>query len=298
MFNILRILYRSVKFLKRRILSKLARANIDSLPQLSEHRKPRLIVSLTSFAQRMHTLDIVLYSIFNQSLLPDKIVLNLSLEEFPNGELDVPRSVLQFKSRGLEILFCEKNERAYKKLIPALKAYPDDIIVTVDDDIYYPKNTLNLLYQAYKKEPGFSHSHRAQRATYDENNNLASYAKWPLIYKGKRFKPSFLNFSTGAGSVLYPPHSLHKDIFNSDIYLKQCPFNDDIWFWAMLVLNNVKINIIDKNEAKLIDLGEDENWDNLWHINCAQNKNDEQIKNILAYYPELKSALDAEERGG
>ncbi len=294
MYNILRFFYKYVNFLQRRVLSKLARANIKSLPHLREHRKPRLIVSLTSFPQRMHTLDIGLYSIFNQSLLPDKVVLCLSLKEFPNRELDVPKRVLQFKNHGLEILFCEKNERAYKKLIPALKTYPDDIIVTVDDDIYYPKNTLRSLYQAYKKAPTFSHSHRAQRVTYDENNNLASYAIWPLIYNGKKLKPSFLNFSTGAGSVLYPPHSFHKDIFNNDIYLKQCPFNDDIWFWTMLVLNNVKINIVDNNKARLIDLGADENWDHLWHINCLHNKNDEQIQNILAYYPTLKPILDAE----
>ena len=44
--------------------------------------------------------------------------------------------------------------RSYKKLIPTLKRYPDDIIITADDDILYPCNMVSDLYDTYTKYKG------------------------------------------------------------------------------------------------------------------------------------------------
>lgn len=39
---------------------------------------------------------------------------------------------------------------SYKKIIPSLKEYPENIIFTCDDDIFYPKGWLKDLYEDYK----------------------------------------------------------------------------------------------------------------------------------------------------
>ena len=98
-----------------------------------ELRNPKLIVSLTSFPQRMYDVHYCLYSLLTQQLKPDKLILWLAESQFPNKEKDIPQKVLSLKENGLEIRWCE-DMGAYKKLLPSLKEYPDDIIVTADDD--------------------------------------------------------------------------------------------------------------------------------------------------------------------
>ena len=50
-----------------------------------------VIVSLTSFPQRMYELHYTLYSLLTQTVKPAKVVLWLSYEEFPNREDDIPK---------------------------------------------------------------------------------------------------------------------------------------------------------------------------------------------------------------
>ncbi|MFZ1980133.1 MAG: glycosyltransferase domain-containing protein, partial [Smithella sp.] len=194
-----------------------------------EKRNPRLIVSITSFGQRMYDVHFALYSLLNQTLKPDEIILWLGEKEFPHKEGNLPQSVLSLKNNGLTIKWC-KDMGPYTKLIPALKEYPDDIIVTADDDIYYPRKFLELLYGAYLKEPQYIHCHRVHKITFDKNKNIQKYSKW--IRQASNIESSLCNFLTGAGGVLYPPNSLYKDVLNEELFLKLSPTADDIWFWA------------------------------------------------------------------
>ena len=59
----------------------------------------------------------------------------------------------------------------------------------------------------------------------------------------------FTNFPIGAGGILYPPNSFKKEIFRPDVFLKCAPYNDDIWFWIMAVMNNKKFRVV-KNHDK------------------------------------------------
>ncbi|MDR1554422.1 MAG: hypothetical protein LBS39_00155, partial [Campylobacteraceae bacterium] len=189
---------------------------------------------------------------------------------------------------GLSIFWCE-NLKPYNKLIPTLKEYPNSIIITVDDDIYYPKNMLEKLYQAYQKQPNMVHCHRAHRITF-KNGQIEPYKNWK--FSVEKVNPSFLNFLTGVGGVLYPPNIFHEDILRKDIFVKLAPNADDIWFWAMTVLNNVKINVVDDCDKKLFCV-EDTQEIGLWHENLTNGKNDEQLNNIFKYYPQLLKALQS-----
>ena len=68
-----------------------------------EKKHPKLILSLTSFPQRMHDIHFTLYSLLNQTLKPDEIILWLGYNEFSNKENDLPLSVLSLKHNGLTI---------------------------------------------------------------------------------------------------------------------------------------------------------------------------------------------------
>ena len=258
-----------------------------------EKRNPRLIVSITSFGQRMYDVHFALYSLLNQTLKPDEIILWLGEKEFPHKEGNLPQSVLSLKNNGLTIKWC-KDMGPYTKLIPALKEYPDDIIITADDDIYYPRKFLELLYGAYLKEPQYIHCHRVHKITFDKNKNIQKYSKW--IRQASNIESSLCNFLTGAGGVLYPPNSLYKDVLNDELFLKLSPTADDIWFWAMAVLNNTRINVIKNNIAVLHftnierELGLNGET-TLYRKNDIGGGNDKQLKNIFNHYPNLQNTL-------
>jgi len=259
-----------------------------------EKRNPKLMVSITSFQQRMYDIHFALYSLLNQSLKPNGVVLWLGEKEFPNKEDDLPQSVLSLKNNGLTIKWC-KDIGPYTKLIPALKEFPDDIIVTADDDIYYPRNWLELLYNAYLKEPQYIHCHRAHRITFDEYKNINKYSQWTAEVSNVDL--SFCNFITGSGGILYPPKSFYKDVLNEQLFLKLSPTADDIWFWAMAVLNNTKINVIKNNIAILHFTNIEREFGLSGDITLSQKNNigggnDKQLKNIFNHYPDLQNTVE------
>lgn len=251
-------------------------------------RKPRIIVSLTSIPERMYDVHYTLYSLLNQQVKPDKVILWLSNEDFPNGELDLPKEVLALQRNGLSIRFCDEL-KSYKKIIPALETYPNDIIVTADDDIFYPPNWLKILYEDYRRNENDIIAHRVRRINMN-NGKIDDYCTWKLNDKTDDY--SFLNFATGAGGVLYPPNCFYKDILNKDLFMNKCKYSDDIWLWAMLVLNHKKIktpktrldNLIYTNPAREKNLT---NERNLSTLNVTKGYNNTQLNNILKEYPQI-----------
>ena len=253
-----------------------------------EVRNPRIIVSLTSYPERMYDIHFCLYSILSQELKPDKVVLWLAESQFPNKEKDVPGSVLNLKENGLEIEWCD-DLKTYKKLLPALKKYPDDIIVTADDDIFYPKNWLKKLYCDYLEYPDCIISQRFRKISLNEDNTFKDYTEWPLM--ADESFPSYLNFFTGAGGVLYPPNSLNEQVLNYSLAKKLTPTGDDIWFWIMAVLNETKIKGVKDNLHRLTYVNPARelnliNEQTLWYSN-SKGDNNAHIKCVLNNFPEI-----------
>lgn len=269
----------------------------------NKKREPRFIVSLTSYPERLN-LDVhyCLFSLLNQTLKPDEIVLWLAIEEFPNKELDIPEQILKFKENGLTIKFTH-NIKSYKKLIPALKEYPNDIIITADDDIYYDKYWFEKLYNAYLNDDNCIICHRAHKVKIDESGNIAPYKSWDKVIDDNT--TSYLNFFTGCGGVLYTKSLLYKDILDEELFTKLAPNADDIWFWAMAILNKTKIKILSEPCNKVIPVNYDREhglcgYTTLFTTNIIEN--DLQLKNVVDYYPEilsiLKSKLNSKETLG
>jgi hypothetical protein len=256
-------------------------------------RNQKITVSLTSFPERMPEIHFTLYSLLNQSFKPDRIVLWLATEQFPNGEADIPAQVLKLRNSGLTINWCE-DLRSYKKLVPSLSAFPDDIIVITDDDIYYPTDWLQKLYIQHQKTPNCIIGHRCHRIMLDKNGQPLPYKRWK--HNNTLIKPSYRNLLTGCGGVLYPPHCLHPDIAKVDLFRKLAPYNDDIWFWAMAVLNNVKIRTFWNHHRRVLLVNPEREMRQtdqftLAKLNVVQDGNTKQMSEMIRYYPELLTKL-------
>ena len=104
-----------------------------------------MIISLTSFPARLPQIGKCLQSLIDQLEEEDRLVLWLGEEKFPNRMEDVPANIRALSTEAggsVEIRFTH-DRRSFTKLLPALKSFPDDCIITVDDDtIYIIRNRL------------------------------------------------------------------------------------------------------------------------------------------------------------
>lgn len=244
----------------------------------------RLIISLTSYPKRFDKLHLVLYSLLNQSLKPNKLILVLSEKEIKKDF--VPKKIRFLEQFGLEIKFIKENLRSYGKLIPVLKEFPNYNIITVDDDIIYPRDFLEKIYLKHKEYPKDIICYRAHLIK-KENNELRSYLEWgkynyEKIYEGENL------FPTGVGGVLYPQNSLNKEVFNSKVFLNICPLADDVWFKAMSLLNKTNCRrVFTKKNIHFVTLRSTQTT-SLMSENVNQGKNDEQIKKVFEKYKLIK----------
>lgn len=255
-------------------------------------RSSKIIVSLTSFPARINRVEETIKSLMLQSCKPDKIILWLAEEEFPRREQELPSNLLLLQKYGLTIGWTQKNIRSFKKLIPCLVEYPEDVIVTVDDDIYYQKKWLEILYRGYLKNTDAINCYRA----YEYVLLNEKYGLKRLDNKKKiKENPSYLYNFTGAGGVLYPPHVLHTDVFKEDIFMNYCSTSDDLWFLFMALRNHTKINIVEKFSSDLVNVPNTQDIA-LHKLNNEQGKYWECFNNLIELYPEINKLLRKEIR--
>lgn len=78
-----------------------------------------------------------------------------------------------------------------------------------------------------------------------------------------------------------------------DLFKELSPNADDIWFWAMAVLNGTKIRIPAAAQSSLIyvDVAVQQSGETLWQENVVKGKNDIQLRKVLEHYPALLERL-------
>jgi len=252
---------------------------------------PDVIISLTSFPARIRTVHQAIETLLVQTYKADRIILWLARDEFPGGKSSLPPQLQKLCDRGVEIRWCE-NLRSYKKLIPTLASFPNDIIITFDDDILVHKSCVQRLLKGYVDRPDCIQCHRAAMMIYHTPDHVDRV----LDFKKGDSGPTYLYEPTGCGGCLYPPHCFHRDITHQELFMTLAPTNDDLWFWLMGALNGYRVNIAENNISRLTYIPYTQEV-GLFHIN---NEGEKllfvQLKNILQYYPELDKLLLNEQK--
>ncbi len=265
-----------------------ARDRVESGLYGGERREKRIVVSLTSISTRLFDVATTIESMLCQTLRPDVIVLWLDQDTLTREE--IPISLKKQEQHGLSIRFCE-DIGPHTKLVPALREFPNDIIVTVDDDILYPDTFLERLYRAYLKEPTTIHCTRARQIHIPLKPPTLYSKHWPNLLEERT---SLDVVPLGVGGVLYPPHSLASEVFDLDAQRRLCPRADDIWFKAMSLKQGVPCHRIalPKEPFSIRPNSQD---NNLEQENVAEGGNDRQIKGTFDAY-RLWDVLDGAER--
>ena len=253
---------------------------------ISQGDSREIVVSLTTYPGRVYDVHFAVHSLLSQTMLPDRLVLWLSEDEFPRREGDLPEALLSLRRRGLEIRFVSGNARAYKKLLPALAAFPDAVVVTADDDIYYPPDWLKTLLAARARRHDAIWAARVRRVSLP-----GPYLSWPVLGDGAEPAPPATLFPTGCGGVLYPPGSLDSRVSDEAAALRLAPSNDDIWLWAMGALRGTPVGACPEampilrftNPAREAGRTDDGRL-----IDVNKVANDTQIAAVLAAFPDLR----------
>lgn len=246
-----------------------------------------VIISLTSYGSRVvDTLPLVLYTLITQTIKPGKIVVYLDYTNWSDEKL--PKILHHLQKVGVDIRYCE-DIRSYKKIVPALKDFPNNPIVTVDDDIYYDSHMLEWLLDAYQQLPQKSIVGLWACIVAKENGEYLPYNTW-IDCKFKTNDSEFALY-TGYGTF-YPPHIFDNEVCNSDVFMKLCPTADDIWMWVMAKRLNIPI-FLTPNAAlglhteinRVYVFFPEQNKESLYYVNeLVGNQNDIQLKNLITYY--------------
>lgn len=193
----------------------------------------QIIVSLTSHGDRVLDAYLAIETIMQGTVKPNRIILWL-----PNDKVVNSTYFENQKKRGLDIRYVD-DIGPHTKLLPALKCFPEDIVITIDDDIFYKPDMIERLLWSYHNDPFSIHANRVALMTKDKRGNLNSYLKWILSdFPQGELKNKVI---IGVEGCLYPPHSLAEEVFNEDAIRELCPTADDIWFTAMAMLKGTNI---------------------------------------------------------
>ena len=236
-----------------------------------------LIVSLTSFPARINNVWQVVECLKRQTVLPEKIILWLSEEQFPNGE-GIPESLRKQEDKLFEIRLVEGDIRSHKKYLYAIQEFPEKTFITCDDDVYYETDMIERLENTSLRFPRCIVANNAHTILHDSNGNLLPYLKWSPAthqYESKDL------LQVGIGGVLYPPRCLNPLVARIDIFKNVAPLADDIWLNTMARLNKTPIVKAPSNVLKLPVENDSPTLSSI--NNGSENMNDVQIRQIREY---------------
>lgn len=196
-------------------------------------RQPRVIISLTSFPPRLPKLWLVIECLLRQTVKPDAVILYLTAGQVNSIE-ELPKRLREQQKRGLQIVLCPDKIRSHTKYYYAMSQNPDDIVITVDDDLFYRTDLVERHLKAHALHPNAIIANWVKEI----KPSTPLYKEWP---DGTEAKLSNRFLLLGVSSVLYPPHSLYKDTFLTKEIIELCLTADDVWLSCMALLQKTPI---------------------------------------------------------
>lgn len=200
-----------------------------------------IVVTMTSWTKRIGNVKKVVESVMCNTILPDRLYLNLSKTEFEGIELPIDLVEYFDSDDRLIINWVEgENTKSMKKVFPILGYLDDeDIIINIDDDALLPKGFIENRFNEFK----------IKQSPITSCNN----PKHHIIDK------SLGVWSCGAGSLFQKRMLNGYEKFIDDTLIHT--YNDDWCYSTLLWINGYKFTpcssysmqngSIDKNGTKL-----------------------------------------------
>ncbi len=208
-------------------------------------------VSLTTISSRLDNLDRVLGAIINQKFKADKIILHVSIEPYMLDQgirfEQLPQKTREWVNYGIVELYYCANIGSYRKILPLIERHSDKeyLIVTADDDVFYPSDWLEVLHNTCIKYDCVA-AYRC-RAISLEKGELKPYGTWPMVTPNTlralgmdASSPSKLIVGTGRDGIMYKSAHL-KDLAALRDLQKIAPGQDDIALKFLTLMAGVPV---------------------------------------------------------
>lgn len=110
----------------------------------AKYHNSKVVVSMTSWTKRIGNVKKIVESIMDNTKTPDVLYLNLSKTEFEG--IPLPQDLVDYFNSNPRLIINwvdGENTKSMKKVFPILQYLNDeDIIITADDDIPFPKDLI------------------------------------------------------------------------------------------------------------------------------------------------------------
>lgn len=241
----------------------------------------KVIVSMATIPCRKDRLKENIPSFKNQTYPFDMLIINV-LDNLTEEDYQFYEELKKMDSR-IVINKVDGKWRSCNKLIPTLKCYPDDIIITVDDDIYYPNECISTLMQQYEITPDCIIAQEISPLKLERHKTYISYK---LYMDVKLMQKEWGKYLTGC--CLFPPHVFDgTDIFDFDKMMELTGgTHDELWFWVNSTLNGVQcvgLNYIRNFEGELITKRTNDE-PQLWQENVFESRQKKYMDNLNKLY--------------
>lgn len=283
-YYIERIVTKSINILERAYCKKMGEKKFNTPKRKCDIP---VILSLTTFPARIHYVHLAIKSLLNQTVKPERIILWLEEKQFQNVE--IPKQLLALCEFGLEIRYCKEDLLAHKKYYYVMQEFSDRVIVTYDDDIIYPEDSLEKLLKMHTQFPNAIICNRGREIKI-ENGLIAPYKYWKVSSQVPAGVPSYhVMASTGAGT-LYPPHCMPEETFDIEKIREMALTADDLWMKVMSIQSGVPV-VKSQTRGKALCISKRKQNLTLAHQNVDQSLNDQVMQQLLAHYPRVLDIL-------
>lgn len=201
-------------------------------------RNETVVVSFSTTPHRIKNIGPTIQSIFDQNYKPIKIYISIP---YVFKRENIPYVIPEWiqNDKRLTILRSDDYGPA-TKLLGALKEAnlpPKAIIITFDDDIPYPKNTiLQLAYKALKN-PDAAIGLAGVNPVYDENGALSAAHIDGIV--GVRIPDATVSILQGFAGVAYRRYFFDDTIYDIAQAPRECINSDDLYLSFYLAKHNI-----------------------------------------------------------
>lgn len=246
-----------------------------------------VIVSLTTFPARIDYVHLAIKSLLNQTVRPERVILWLAKAQF--RDIRMPENLQELYPYGLEIRYCDEDILAHKKYYYAMLSFPEHIIVTYDDDIIYPEDSLEKLLTMHRNHPNAIICNRGREIEI-HGDTVAAYRYWKVSGKIPAGVATHrVMASTGAGT-LYPPRCMPEETFDLEKIRELALTADDLWMKVMSLKGGIPV-VKAQTRNKALCISTNYQKEKLANINVTQNMNEYILLDLLQQYPEARQAL-------
>lgn len=243
-----------------------------------ENREKNITISITSYPKRLDTIYITIKSLMHQSMKANRIILYLGSDSIG---YKLNHELIELTKKGLEIKYLDENIKSHKKYYYSMLEFPDDLIITVDDDLIYDNNFILNLYKSYLNNPNCVHAYRVHKYT-QHNKKILPYSNWEFECNSIKTPTNKLFLTTGAGT-LFPANILPSECFDKENIINLCLNADDVWINFFLLKNKIKIKwVYTKKQMPTVIYSSQKT--NLFEENLENGGNDTYIKQLSEFY--------------